>query len=151
MKAIRFLLLSMVVLTLTFVPACVNIAGEWHSEEIQRVKSPDGIVDAVLVRGSTGATTGFNVAVFLVPSGTRFDEKAPAFESDRSLFRADHYDRLQLIWQKPKFLEIRFAKARIFQFSNFWHSPDVQNYSYVVEVRLVPLDESSSLIEKDRS
>ncbi len=151
MKATRFLPLGTLALALTLLPACINIAGEYHYEEIQRVKSPDGIVDAVLVRGAGGATTGFSFSVFLVPSGTSFNEKAPAFEKDRAVFSEDHHDGLQLVWQKPKFLEIRFAKARIFHFTNFWHSPDVQNYTYVVEVRLVPLDADTSLTDKDRS
>jgi hypothetical protein len=150
-KALKLLPIAILASTLSFSTACINIAGEWHYEEIQRAKSPDGIVDAVLVRGNAGATTGFVFSVFLVPTGARFDEKAPAFERDRALFRADHHDGLQLVWRKPKFLEIRFAKARIFHFINFWHSQEVQNYSYVVELRLVPLDEGSSLIEKDQS
>lgn len=55
------------------------------------------------------------------------------------------------LWRKPKFLEIRFAKARISQFSNFWQAQEVQNYSYVVELRLVPLDDNSSLSERDKN
>jgi hypothetical protein len=128
--------------------SCVSF-GEWHYEELQRVKSPDGVVDAVLVRGDGGATTGFAFAVFLVRSGTAFDEKAAPFEQDRAVFKTDHHEGLQLVWTKPQFLEIRFAKARIFHFTNFWHSADVQNYRYVVEVRLVPSDDSS-LTDRDR-
>jgi len=139
------------VLALCFASGCFNIAGEWEYEEIERIKSPDGIVDAVLVRGHGGATTGFNFSVFLVPRGIKFDKKASWFEREQALFRADHDEGLQLVWRKPKFLEIRFAKARIFQFRNVWHSQEVQDYSYVVELRLVPLAENSSLSEKDKN
>jgi hypothetical protein len=151
MRDKRLLLMAALVFTLCFASGCFNIAGEWQYEEIERVKSADGVVDAVIVRGGGGATTGFNFSVFLVPGGTKFDEKASWFERDRALFSADYHEGLQLVWRKPKFLEIRFAKARIFQFSNFWHSKEVQNYSYVVELRLVPLDENSSLSEKDKN
>jgi hypothetical protein len=151
MRAVKLSSVATLVLTLCVAPGCFNIAGDWRYEEIERVKSPDGIADAVLVRGGGGATTGLNFSVFLVPSGTKFDEKASWFERERALFSADHHEGLQLAWRKPKFLEIRFAKARISQFSNFWHSQEVQNYSYAVELRLVPLDENSSLSEKDKS
>ncbi len=114
------------------------------------MKSPDRVVDAVMVRGGGGATTAFTCSVFLVPSGTKFDEKSPLFEQQRASFRADHWDNLKLVWRKPKFLEIRFDKARIFAFSNHWNEQEVLNYGYVVEVRLVPLNEESSLIEKDK-
>jgi hypothetical protein len=151
MRVLKPFLIATVALVLIVTSACGNIAGEWHYEEMQRVKSPDGIVDAVLVRGAGGATTGFSFSVFLVPSGIAFNEKASAFENDRAVFRTDHHDGLQLVWQKAMFLEIRFAKARIFHFSNFWHSPDVQNYRYVVEVHLVPLEADTSLTDRDRS
>jgi hypothetical protein len=120
-------------------------------EEIGRVKSPDGVVDAVLVRGNGGATTSFTYSVFLVPAGTSFNETAPVFEPDFAKFLADHQVGLELVWRRPKFLEIRFAKARIFRFSNFWHSREVQDYRYIVELRLVPSDEASSLVERDRT
>jgi len=149
MKALVLLLTGTLAATMVFA-SCTGFVGEWHYEEIQRVKSPDGVVDAVLVRGGGGATTGFVFAVFLVRSGTTFDEKAASFEQDRAVFRDDHHDGLQLVWTKPQSLEIRFAKARIMHFSNFWASEDVQNYRYVVEVRLVPL-EASSLTDRDRS
>ena len=151
MRDKKLLSTAALALTLCFASGCFNIAGEWRYEEIESVRSPDGVVDAVLVRGGGGAATGFNFSVFLVPGGTRFDAKASWFERERALFSAGHHEGLQLAWREAKFLEIRFAKARIFQSSNFWHSQEVQNYSYVVELRLVPSDENSSLSEKDKS
>jgi hypothetical protein len=150
MKALSLLLTAAIASALLCTAGCTNIAGEWQYEEMQRVKSPDGVVDAVLVRGGGGATTGFSFSIFLVRSGTGFDQKAASFEQDRAVFRSDHHDGLHLVWTKPQFLEIRFAKARIFHFANFWHSSDVQNYRYVVEVRLIPLDASTSLTDRDR-
>lgn len=133
------------------VSGCINIAGEWHYQEIERVKSPDGIVDAVLVRGSDGATTGFDFSVFIVPSGTPFDEKSKLFNQEETLFSADHLENFKLVWKESKFLEIRYDKARIFKFKNYWRVKQVQDYKYVVEIRLVPLNEESSLDENDKT
>jgi hypothetical protein len=151
MTALKLVTIVLLVSTLCLGSGCFSLGGEWHYEEIGRVKAPDGVVDAVLVRGNGGATTSFSYSVFLVPSATIFDERAPLFEPERALFVADHQKGLELVWRKPRFLEIRFAKARIFRFSNFWHSREVQNYQYVVELRLVPLDDGSSLPEGDKT
>ena len=139
----------MLALTLVLTSGCLDL-GEPSYEEIGRVKSPDGVVDAVLVRSNGGATTSFGYSVFLVPVGTRFDQGAPVFQPDYALFVADHQVDLELVWKEPKFLEIRYAKARIFQFSNFWHSREVHNFAYTVEVRLVP-SEDSSLLERQKT
>lgn len=140
----------MLALTLVLTSGCLDL-GEPSYEEIGRVKSPDGMVDAVLVRSNGGATTSFGYSVFLVPAGTRFDERAQVFQPDYALFVADHQVDLELVWKEPKFLEIRHVKARIFQFSNFWHSREVQDFHYTVEVRLVPLKEASSLLDRDKT
>ena len=79
----------------------------------------------------------------------RFDAKLPSFEHERALLSADHQKDLQLVWSKPKVLEIRYENARVFKFSNFWHSQEVQNFEYVVELRLMPRGESS-LSERDK-
>jgi hypothetical protein len=146
----KLLLTITLALALCFASGCVNIAGDWHYEEIGRVKSPDGVVDAILARGSAGATTGFNFSVFLAPSGTTFDEKSPFFERERALFSADHHQGLQLVWSEPRLLELRYESARILHFSNFWHSQDVQQDQYVVELKLVPLAEPYALPLADK-
>ena len=149
MRAIKLLATLMALSALGSASGCLNL-GEWSYSEIRRVKAPDGVVDAVLVEGNGGATTSFSYSVFLVPSGTTFDPSQRVFEPDYAEFVADHQVGLELVWTRPKLLEIRFEKARIFEFSNFWHSREVQNFDYVVELRLVPLDSASSLIERDR-
>jgi hypothetical protein len=37
-------------------------------------------------------------------------------------------------WVAPKVLKIKYKKARIIIFRNYWISKDVENYRYVVEV-----------------
>lgn len=101
--------------------------------EVDRIKSTDGIVDAVHVRGNCGATTSFSENVFIVQNGA----KTPAPKERYQVFSADHVEGLKVKWREPRVLEIYYKEARIFQFTNFWHSKDVQNFSYVVEIRLI--------------
>ncbi len=151
MKIRHIFSVALIVFTLILFSGCINIAGEWHYQEIERVKSPDGIVDVVLVRGSGGATTGFVFSVFIVPVGMPFDEKSELFNQEFALFSADHWENLKLVWREPKFLEIRYDKARIYKYRNYWCRQEVQDYKYVVEIKLVPANDKSSLNEKDKS
>src|SRR5215471_12909413 len=126
----------LMILAACLASACISPAGEWSYEEIGRVKSPDSIVDAVLVRGNGGATTSFSFSVFIVPAGTKFENDSTFFKS--SVFTADHVDGLQLRWMEPKLLGIQYKEARIFQFRNNWNRQEVQEFHYVVEIKLLP-------------
>ncbi len=112
-------------------------------EEIDRLTSPDSTVDAVLVRTNSGATTSFGYKLYIVPVKGKPKE-------DYELFIADHVKDLRMKWREVKFLEISYKEARIFKFSNFWHSKDVKDFAYVVELRLVPLSDSFALSPRDR-
>src|SRR5437879_8009429 len=96
-------------------------------QEVKRVRSPDGRVEAVLIQTNAGATTGFGFEVFLVPTGAN-----PKTGSE--LFRADRVVNLDLHWRESMVLEIAYDQGRIFHFSNFWNSADLDNFRYVVEV-----------------
>lgn len=52
---------------------------------------------------------------------------------DHELFRADHVDSLALAWTAPRRLDARYAKARIFAFTNFWNSAAVRDFGYTVQ------------------
>lgn len=110
--------------------------------EILRVVSPDSIVDAVVTRNSAGATTSNVFRIFVVPRG----QPVP---SDERLerFRADKVSSLCVEWRRPRLLELRYDRARIFRFTNFWNSRDVQQFQYVVELRLEALNPTSSLLD----
>lgn len=101
-------------------------------EEIDRISSPDSIVDAVLIRANAGATTSFVFEVYLVKMG---DNVVPT--EDKLLFRGDKMKGLKLQWVQSKLLIIQYEQGRIFQFSNFWSSRHIQNFEYEVEIRLV--------------
>lgn len=107
-----------------------------QKEEISRIKSPDAVVDAVLLRTNAGATTSFGYFLYIVPSGGK-----PM--KDKEVLRADHVKNLKLYWKHPKFLEIHYDKGRICNFKNFWHAKNVQNYKYIVELRLMPQSQFS--------
>lgn len=99
-------------------------------EEVERVTSPDSIVDAVLMRSNSGATSSFSYEVHIVPAGGMPKE-------GKEVLRADHMISAELEWPSSGILEIHYDHARIFHFQNFWQSREVQNLGYVIQVRLV--------------
>ena len=70
--------------------------------EVERIKSPDGKVEVVHIRGNRGAETSFTENIFIVPTG----EKTPKPKNDYQSFLAYHVDGLDLEWREPKILEI---------------------------------------------
>lgn len=114
-----------------------------HDTELERIKSPDNKVEVVLVQRDCGATTSKSFNVFVVGTGKKT-------QADDLVFKADHIEGLSLLWREPKFLEIKYKQARIFQFMNFWQTKDVDNFAYVVEVRETPLSQLHALSPSDR-
>ena len=110
-----------------------------EEREIARVISPDSLVDAIVT-----VTPGEHVenAIYIVLHGTKHTEK------DKSVFFADHVDSLQLIWKEARSLVIKYSNARLWFFRNFWYSGDFQSFKYVVELRLLPPEDRSSLAGK---
>ncbi len=104
--------------------------------DTSRVSSPDGRVDAVLVCYGNGDTTAESARVFVVPAHGRTDSA--------STLLCDKYEGSKLSWSAPRRLVFSYKKARIFEFSNFWQSRDVDNFNYLVEIRLAPPSASSS-------
>ena len=108
--------------------------SEVSSTEYYRVKSPDGEVDAVLMKNNGGATTSFSYTLFLLPKGTR----SKKLSLDYSQLIADKAEDLKITWIENKILQINCKSARIFRFSNFWQSKEIQDYRYIVEIRISP-------------
>lgn len=139
MKSTGFFLFS----TLLLISCQKSTSTSTVSEnEITRVISPDSLVDAVVVE-QTNALTDTFYRVHIVPLNGKQKE-------GHEIFRADGIIDLNVKWLHPKLLEISYDKARIFQFSNFWQSSEVKDFSYVVEIRLAPKDSLWSLTEKNR-
>ncbi len=115
-----------------FVLGCNSPEGR----EVERQSSPDKRVDAVVVERLTDATVATPIELFLVPTGKEWKKESP-------VLRGDKFDGLRVTWQQPRYLEIHYKKGRIFAFSNFWSSKDVEEFKHIIELRLAPETESS--------
>jgi len=135
------------------IDSCLDSGGRWDylknecvtfsAREQKRLISPDGIVDAVLLKTDAGATTSFAYSIHIVPKG-----RAPI--RDHECFVADHVKNLEVSWVQSNLLEISYSQARIFKFTNFWHSREVQDFAYVVELKLNHKEPGFALSNKDR-
>ncbi len=134
MHSSQFRILALSLLSVLTFAGCSEPGSSDDSVELARVPSPDSLVDAVVTRVSEGgATVPFSYRVYIVPRGTQPPEDR-GFEN----FAANRVEDLTVQWRHPKFLEIRYKEADIYDFSNYWRSKDVQNFGYLVELRLVP-------------
>jgi hypothetical protein len=124
-------------ITLLALMSVLTACGKPPIREIARIQSPDAVVDAVLAERAVGATVATPSEVYIVPHGGGI--------KGEPLLRADNMRDLKLAWKQPRFLEMHYSKGRIFSFTNFWESADVQNWKYVVELRLVPATDGYSL------
>lgn len=118
-------------------PAWEGGWGVWDGEIISRVSSPDKAVDAIIVEGSAGATSGFSSRVFLVLPGTDFDNKSGLFDPERTILRADGVEGLTMVWKDTKTLEITYKSARILHYSNFADLIALDKTTNRYKVRLV--------------
>lgn len=129
------------VLSVCFFLLCgCNSPGETNMStiEIARVGSPDSIVDAVMTRRNPHGTVSYVFEIFIAARGSQPD-------STGLVLRADKLEDVRLVWRQPRFLEVHYKSGRIFQFINFWQSRYVQNFAYIVEIRLKPGSESFTL------
>ena len=114
-------------------PATVS-TQESGLTEIKRDLSEDRQVEAVLVRSDGGTLVATGDLVFLVLPGTKITRSM----INEASFRADYAENLDVKWLKDKRLLISYDKARIFHFSNFWHSGEISNWNYMVELAIKP-------------
>ena len=109
-----------------------------QEKEIYRKTSQDGVVDAVLVERDCGATTSVSSMIYIVKKGDTIKKQniLSLFRKTQNLvFVAEHARDLEVIWTKPKLLSISYAEARIFSYTNFWNSRDVENFKYKVDIQ----------------
>lgn len=90
------------------------LIGEPGREETARVTSPDGVVDAILIRINPGAFSGYLYHVHIVPKGAQ--------SSGAPVLNGKHFVQEKLRWIEPHLLEVQYAKARVFHFGNLWYS-----------------------------
>ena len=117
-------------------------------KEIARVPSPDGVVDAVMIRDNCGAPCSYGYTVFVVPKG----EPAPNdFEGD--VFSADDMVDQKLVWRQSHLLNISYSKALIYKFRNMVYplgefGAKEKNWHYKVEIQLVPSSTGFSYLQQ---
>lgn len=120
---INFYLLS----CLLFFQSC---SYEAERIEISRLSSPDKTVDSILVRINSHSTADYVYKVYILPISKEATKDA------HEIFIADKVENIKLEWLKNKELLIKYEKARIFQFTNFWQHADVNNFSYIVSITI---------------
>lgn len=116
-------------------------------KEIARAPSPDGVVDAVLIRDNCGAPCSYGYSVFIVPKG----EPAPS-DFERDIFSADDMLDEKLVWKQPHLLNISYSKALIYKFRNLAYplaefGAKEKNWSYKVEIQLAPSSTGFSYLQ----
>ena len=93
-----------------FIFATVNIAGDCGSDEVTRIRSPNGRHDAVVYTFSCGATTGYSTQIAVLPPGRAVTNTAgnvTAFEGRVKVqLNWNRSDSLTLIYDgRPELLE----------------------------------------------
>lgn len=80
-------------------------------EEVERVPSPDGAIDAVVIRVNAGATVSFYYDIYVVPAGSTAQGREVA--DFYGLYSTDGWaEGMRPIWVDDSALQLRFEKAR---------------------------------------
>jgi hypothetical protein len=80
-------------------------------EEVERVPSPDGALDAVVIRVNAGATVSFYYDVYVVPAGSKAGGREVA--DFYGLYSTDGWaEGVRPVWVDDGALQLRFDKAR---------------------------------------
>jgi hypothetical protein len=119
--------------------------------ETARVTSPNGQLDAVIIReDGGGAAGGWEWYVYIVPKASGVDESKA-----HAIFNAGTLTGEKLVWNQEHLLEIQYDIAGINQFRNLWGSYEMNNRGsdseghYYVEIRLAPSSSDFSLLTRD--
>ena len=114
-----------------------------------RVTSPNGLLDAVMIRKPYGgAAGGFEWYVSVVPTGK-------AVKLNGIVFQAGKLTGEKLVWNQAHLIEIQYDIALIEQFRNLWGLHEVQDVGskgerdYEVEIRLAPSSQNFSVLTPD--
>lgn len=117
-----------------------------EAEEL-RITSPNGQLDAVLVRQDAGgAGGGWDYYVYIVAKGKRVITNA------HSVLYAGTLRGEKLVWADPHLLNIQYDIANIHEFRNLWGLSEIQAVGgagegdYLVEIRLAPTSKDFSLL-----
>jgi hypothetical protein len=110
--------------------------SEWSENEVMRILSPDGRLEAVLTQSNAGATTSFKYRIYITIPGTDFRGQESLFVGDKLRNKSNH-DLPLIHWNESHELLISYDSAQVYQFKNFWRSRQVDNGMFVVRVSLI--------------
>lgn len=149
----NLLLITLTIAIAIFFVAGCNDAPEKMiaGSEQARVTSPNGRLDAILIReDGGGAAGGWEWYVYIVAKGTSAVPK-----NAQPIFNAGTLTEGSLSWGQEHLLEIHYNIAYINQFRNLWGLSELQNvgtageHDYLVEIRLVPSSHDFSLLTSE--
>lgn len=105
-------------------------------EEIERVTSNNGKVDAVVLRSSGGGAAGsISYKVYLVPYGTVIKNK-----NKGERFLATKASNMKVYWENDQKLIISYPEdALIYNFSNFSYFRENETFDYRILLALNPI------------
>jgi hypothetical protein len=104
----RTAVLSSVLLAL----AVAGCSDSVSHDEVARVRSPDGKVDAVLVESNGGATTSFGYDVYVVGAEHSYKSATSAVRLYGAVRNASAYGA-NMLWASPSELEVQFLSAEV--------------------------------------
>lgn len=108
------------------------VGGGATGEGLERVSSPDGRAEAVVIAQDAGATTSEITSVFLVAPASKVTDGDR--RNSRPVFSADQLEDFRLEWSEIRLLRISYKNARIMHFQNFWLHPAIEEYEYIVRI-----------------
>ena len=104
-------------------------SGSCGNEIISKASDENNKAEFIHVRRNCGATTGYSHHVYIIPVSESYENHEPILVADKA-------NNLSLSWREGPELVISYDNARIFSFTNFWRSKKLNNYKYIVKVKL---------------
>jgi hypothetical protein len=136
-RSFKSILWGMGVLLSLFLGAILLLAifffaffGKPSDDEVARLASPSGYIDAVLVETNGGATTSFGYEVYVVKHGAK-----PSGTSAVSLYRALRNPQAygaNISWSSPNSLTVEYLSAQIAQVNTQTQSVGTTTVQFVL-------------------
>jgi hypothetical protein len=130
------LLLGLSITVLICCSGCRPLPLLLESKELQRVTSPDGRVDAVLVVRLEPTVSPNGYEVYIVPHNQKPEQRYLVLGGEK-------FENARVAWRRARFLEIYYTQGCINVYHNSWQTRD--DLSYYVEIRLMPPAEKSEI------
>ena len=121
-----------IILVFSLLAASIGACEKPKLEELKRLRSPDGWVDAVLIKVSADATVGFSHRIYLVQA----EERIHGIDDKYPVLNAVKVNEIDIKWMENKELVISYDRMKILHFENFWYGSNLDGLIYEVNVRL---------------